>query len=247
MQRTHRPRRSAFTLIELLVVIAIIAILAAILFPVFAQAREKARATTCLSNLKQIGTASMMYAQDYDERLCLQYYISGASGTAGGSWDVTMAPYLKNTDITHCPSDGLARQNNNKARTYSWCRGPFGDTGVDSGIALAAIPQPASQIHITERPNYLNMVNFVNYSVFNVPTEMGPYPQNATVPSGPPFHSEGWNFEFVDGHVKWYRLEATIRTPGVTYPRTVQGTVASRSILGTLAVPGGLWTRDPDD
>ena len=74
MQRMPRLHRSAFTLIELLVVIAIIAILAAILFPVFAQAREKARATTCSRNLKQIGTASMMYAQDYDERLCLQYY-----------------------------------------------------------------------------------------------------------------------------------------------------------------------------
>ena len=62
-------RRSGFTLIELLVVIAIIAILAAILFPVFAQAREKARAISCISNLKQIGTASMMYTQDYDETI----------------------------------------------------------------------------------------------------------------------------------------------------------------------------------
>ena len=73
-------RRRGFTLIELLVVIAIIAILAAILFPVFAQAREKARQTGCLSNTKQLGTASSMYMQDWDEQLVPTYQYDGASG-----------------------------------------------------------------------------------------------------------------------------------------------------------------------
>src|SRR5215210_5217895 len=117
-------RRPGFTLIELLVVIAVIAILAAILFPVFAQAREKARSAACLSNLKQIGTASMMYAQDYDETLCLQYYnpLGAASGVTAGPWDVTMMPYMKNEGVLRCPSDTVARTNNDKPRSYSWSR-----------------------------------------------------------------------------------------------------------------------------
>ncbi len=97
--RTHKPR--AFTLIELLVVIAIIAILAAILFPVFAQARESARQTSCLSNMKQIGVGLMMYEQDYDE----QYPPSQiGTGTAIVSWPTLMFPYIKNEQVFVCPS-----------------------------------------------------------------------------------------------------------------------------------------------
>src|ERR1041385_1617240 len=84
-------RRSAFTLIELLVVIAIIAILAAILFPVFAQAREKARQATCVSNLKQLGTACLMYAQDYDE----SYPMLESGGVARLTVANLLEPYIK--------------------------------------------------------------------------------------------------------------------------------------------------------
>ena len=94
------PSRRGFTLIELLVVIAIIAILAAILFPVFARAREQARRTSCLSNLKQLALAAMMYGQDYDELLPV-------GATQGNPlWSVVqgLQPYVKNSQIFYCPS-----------------------------------------------------------------------------------------------------------------------------------------------
>jgi prepilin-type N-terminal cleavage/methylation domain-containing protein/prepilin-type processing-associated H-X9-DG protein len=98
--------RKGFTLIELLVVIAIIAILAAILFPVFAQAREKARATSCLSNLKQSATATLMYVQDYDETFPLSLYLGsdGGPGPCLMTFYHGLTPYQKNGDIMRCPS-----------------------------------------------------------------------------------------------------------------------------------------------
>ncbi|MGC4043838.1 MAG: DUF1559 domain-containing protein [Armatimonas sp.] len=96
MNRTHR----AFTLIELLVVIAIIAILAAILFPVFAQAREKARQTSCLSNSKQMGLSILMYVQDYDETFPM-----GVPDDWNNAWPVAVQPYCKNLQMFRCPSD----------------------------------------------------------------------------------------------------------------------------------------------
>jgi prepilin-type N-terminal cleavage/methylation domain-containing protein/prepilin-type processing-associated H-X9-DG protein len=104
MSRTPRTRRSAFTLIELLVVIAIIAILAAILFPVFAKARAKARQTSCLSNMKQIGLAVMMYMTDYDSTLPFKRYMTDGSNFPWSfgvqskemSWKDLTLPYIKN-------------------------------------------------------------------------------------------------------------------------------------------------------
>jgi prepilin-type N-terminal cleavage/methylation domain-containing protein len=104
-----RHRRNGFTLIELLVVIAIIAILAAILFPVFARAREAARRTTCISNLKQIGTATMMYVQDYDENFpsMQRTYFYGHGATDVTRTDtpaVALHPYTKNKGMWICPT-----------------------------------------------------------------------------------------------------------------------------------------------
>jgi prepilin-type N-terminal cleavage/methylation domain-containing protein len=99
--------RSGFTLIELLVVIAIIAIIAALLFPVFAQARERARMTACVSNMRQIGMALMQYVQDYDETFpYLRFHGVGAQKSSYTYvWKNAITPYLKNIDVLACPSN----------------------------------------------------------------------------------------------------------------------------------------------
>ena len=107
-----RPKAGGFTLIELLVVIAIIAILAAILFPVFARAREKARMTSCLSGVKQLGLGIQMYTSDYDEKMChnnsnccVPNFIRYAQGdSTAANWIIEICPYVKNNSIWECPS-----------------------------------------------------------------------------------------------------------------------------------------------
>ncbi len=116
---THSPKgsvhkRQAFTLIELLVVIAIIAILAAILFPVFARARENARRASCQSNLKQIGLGIMQYAQDYDERFPMRIWGAPASTDLQeyNSWRRSIYPYVKSTQLFACPSNSNVQNAN---------------------------------------------------------------------------------------------------------------------------------------
>src|SRR3954470_19294876 len=106
-----RALKTAFTLIELLVVIAIIAILASILFPVFAQAREKARMAACISNMRQCASAVMMYVQDYDETFpYIRFHgASTKQGTQTYVWRNAIAPYLKSVDVFACPSNPYSR------------------------------------------------------------------------------------------------------------------------------------------
>jgi prepilin-type N-terminal cleavage/methylation domain-containing protein/prepilin-type processing-associated H-X9-DG protein len=116
--RSRSGSSAGFTLIELLVVIAIIAILAAILFPVFAQAREKARQASCLSNLKQMGTALVMYSQDYDEThpgvwfgpVSAAPWSQPSNATVFYKWMDAVYPYVKNEQVFNCPSDGVNKK-----------------------------------------------------------------------------------------------------------------------------------------
>jgi len=163
----NRTRKSAFTLIELLVVIAIIAILAAILFPVFAQAREKARQTSCLSNLKQIGLGIIMYVQDYDETFCPSVMEDNVE------WSTLVQPYIKNGDagglvpdktdpynfiggVFHCPSFPVDGQANNYHPRTDLFPYPNPDSANPSNFyacgiyTMADVPAPANSLALIE-------------------------------------------------------------------------------------------------
>ncbi len=164
----NRSRRIGFTLIELLVVIAIIAILAAILFPVFARAREMARKTSCLSNLKQIVLGANMYTQDYDEKLIPSWLcLNGTDVTAGGcnndlptpgigrtwTWTTLVQPYVKNRQILLCPSamDGWGPGWPGDAPEFGGSYGINHDTvGWGNSIKMAVVNKPAEYILFQE-------------------------------------------------------------------------------------------------
>lgn len=201
-----RGRQQGFTLIELLVVIAIIAILAAILFPVFARAREKARQASCQSNMKQIALAYRAYNTDYDGRSapwgCREY--AGLSDTTPVGRDESpwsrLYSYTKNTQIMHCPSanfgygrcrpgawGGTARSGN----SYGYCMGP---NGFRSGRNEADLIAPAETMFGADSDGqaFLNDP-FCNYCQGNANLR--------------PRHNDMLTVGFVDGHVKAQKME----------------------------------------
>ncbi len=182
-------RRRGFTLIELLVVIAIIAILAAILVPVFARAREKARQSSCSSNLKQIGLAIMMYAQDYDECYPIRYTLPLNSPL----WQDLVQPYTKNTQLFICPSKG----GTNWASAYGW----NWYMNWAWAISMAAITSPSDTIMNGDRDGW-NWHMQAAYDPVYTPDPAMPVAR----------HNDVANFNFFDGHVKALKLNATYAT-----------------------------------
>ena len=207
----------AFTLIELLVVIAIISILAAIIFPTFAQVREKARQTTCLSNSKQLGTAFTMYAQDYDELLPGVTDGNAGIGRTGGwlyytafpAFDIpnsfdpsrgSVFPYVKNAGVYTCPSDGDARRSRN-SYAYNGCliQPPF-VAGLNFGKSLAAIDAPAERALLVEEARDDGGAN----STARFGTDDGFF----NLPVGNAFstrHQGGSIVTYVDGHARFVK------------------------------------------
>ena len=211
--RKPSAERLAFTLIELLVVITIIAILAAVLFPVFAQAREKARQTSCLSSLRQIGLASLQYSQDYDE---LQI------GTELGDepeyfWGEMLAPYLKNRRILSCPSSDAPFRTSAPSSgfpggigyewSYNYAINDIKDTqGRRIGAAfapMAGVTRPADTILILDgwpaaaEPAENEERHEIRWVWGRRDALRNP------LDDGNPRHTAGFSYALCDGHARW--------------------------------------------
>jgi prepilin-type N-terminal cleavage/methylation domain-containing protein/prepilin-type processing-associated H-X9-DG protein len=218
--------RRGFTLIELLVVIAIIAILAAILFPVFARAREKARQASCQSNMKQMALAAMMYSSDYDGIIVPVAVWNSTTGGNGYWWPNLIQPYMKNWQIMLCPSyrcsyGGLgvwtgAGFCGDTAGGTSTCDQPprarwIGGYGINWGNNIPGHSNwqsPAGQKDSAIGSPGQCILFGESHCIVTRHSSWGwPGPRNCR---GLPFHNNGINFAFIDGHVKW--LSVTINT-----------------------------------
>ena len=246
-------RRRAFTLIELLVVIAIIAVLAAILFPVFVQAREKARQTACLSNMKQIGGSVQMYTADYDERMFVRASGTGAnrsnaSGTGNAlKWWNLIMPYARNVNVFTCPSDsgptpspGATPSDPIIPRSYIAC-------AAAESLTLAQLDDPVETMVFTEKwQNAISSDSFIE--PFN-----GDFTPDLTTPghshTGANRHAGGMNCAFFDGHAKWYRPETIAASKDLSgcnlihkYPLVSAG-MCDTSVTGCTNTGSGGYTN----
>ena len=214
--------RRAFTLIELLVVIAIIAVLAAILFPVFSQAREKARATSCLSNSRQLGMAIQMYVTDHDEAFPCSCMIGMNMGPNPQSWLDTIQPYTKSMAIFRCPSDSSPLWTDMMTPR----RSSYGFNGYFIpilppyfGIRMAQINTPAQSILVAELADSWAQDFFQPMywgdppKVPDANMQMMEWDMPAKEPLSTAIrrHQQGANYVFAEGHSKWQRFPQTFQ------------------------------------
>jgi len=208
-------KKRGFTLIELLVVIAIIAILAAILFPVFAKAREKARQAMCLSNQKQLGLALVQYVQDYDETFpTVDFWAAYYAPTwPTYAWIACLEPYLKSSKVLECPSN-----ENHYVINCSWWGGEYGllgcyRTGLTPPLVpaakLGAVVAPASVIFTYEQSRPLGAAGDIQNRFYLEVMYSPLLPDGRDNPwygdsdrFAPP-HNDGITYSCADGHAKW--------------------------------------------
>ena len=196
-------RRKGFTLIELLVVIAIIAILAAILFPVFARARENARRASCQSNLKQIGLGVLQYTQDYDEKYPLSVTRPAVSADQE-SWRYTVQPYVKSNQLFDCPSftgDKYDGRKGDGPSSYGYNDLYFDwDLGLHaaSAVALAEINKPSQTVYAMDSLGNMRLFPFGATGATESRADLKPEAR----------HLETCNVLFTDGHVKSMKMNA---------------------------------------
>lgn len=228
-------KRIAFTLIELLVVIAIIAIIAAILFPVFAKVREKARQTACASNEKQIGLAWIQYVQDYDERNPSY----GPNSSQGADIVPLLDPYLKNMQVWRCPSadpnlfnvdagDYVANGQTYPGVDYSW----NGYATVNAS-PLSVCSNPASTFLLMDKGDNMIFAFDWDWCGRTMTTV-----RSGSYTAGP--HTNGKNITFVDGHVKY------VQTPHITVRDFNMQWGGGANNACTSAVPGTISYGDPN-
>ena len=231
-------RRSAFTLIELLVVIAIIAILAAILFPVFARARENARRSSCQSNLKQIGLGILQYVQDYDEMYPRSELAAEDAQGVRMSWDRQIQPYMKSAQIIQCPSDSdsdrelnVPGYGNSWYRSYSATRNLMGTSNnANPAKSLAAVPATALTVMLAERRNGDGPGN--NLDALN---EWGQYSSIVNLGDAVQYrHLETANYLFADGHVKARKGTRPL------FPRLLHRCVRQRAVRHQRSLAPGI-------
>jgi len=261
--RHQRAARSGFTLIELLVVIAIIAILAAILFPVFARARENARRSSCQSNLKQIALGIKQYTQDYDELFPIQITPNASSARPPVAWADEIQPYIKSLQLYQCPSDITPPQAstapNSKSYIDYFINAALGNTGTattpaytNGGISEAAVENSSLTILVADGDgNSGNSTARYRSNGFQTSGDVSSTATSWMSPSYGPVggglatsagvlqkHLEGGNVAFVDGHVKWFKLnDATAAQKGRIYNARTPFSVSQNS--PTFAVSDG--------